>query len=180
IAFGNSPTSSGNSVYYQNAHADPSNVFRYGSTGHEDLALFGINYGAFDPSKSALAVNLVQASGVGAFTDIGYGNEGVANANGFQAQNRYGTERYFDQQIIGTQANFPVAGYIYTATKFAVEDPSQSETAHAGAALDADSGSPMFSTASNGTYFTNGQFAVLAGVQPGPQNGLFAYNSIEF
>ena len=43
IAFGNSPTSSGNSVYYQNAKANPADIFRYGSTGHQDLTVFGIN-----------------------------------------------------------------------------------------------------------------------------------------
>lgn len=181
IAFGNSPTSSGNSVYYQNAKANPADIFRYGSTGHQDLTVFGINYGAFDPAKSALAVSLAPAANFLPFSDIGFGNEGVATANGFQAQDRYGTQRYFNESINSLAANFPVAGYIYTAAKFAVEKPGDDGVpAGNGAALDADSGSPMFSGGFNGTYYTNNQFAVLAGVQPAPDNGLFAYNSTEF
>jgi hypothetical protein len=181
IAFGNSPTSSGNSVYYQNAKANPANIFRYGSTGRQDLTVFGINYGAFDAGKDALVVNLVPAANFIPFSDVGFGNEGAVTANGYQAQNRYGTQRYFNENINGLQANFPVAGYIYTAARFPLEKPGDTDVpVGAGAALDADSGSPMFSGGFNGTYFTNSQFAVLAGVQPAPDNGLFAYNSIEF
>ena len=181
IAFGNSPTSSGNSVYYLNAKASPSNVFRYGSTGHQDLAVFGINYGPFDVTKDALAVDLVPATNAMPFTDIGFGNEGIATANGYQAQNRYGTQRFYNQVINSLQTNFPVAGYIYTAAKFFIADPNDSDAPpHSGAALDADSGSPMFSAGFNGTYYTDSQFAVLAGITPAPQGGLFAYNSTEF
>jgi hypothetical protein len=181
IAFGNSPTSSGNSAYYLNAKASPSNVFRYGSTGHQDLAVFGINYGPFDPAKDLLKVDLVPAANLLNFTDIGFGNEGVAASGGYQAQDRYGTQRYFNQQIFTLQNNFPVAGYLYTAAKFPIDDPGDPNApAHSGAALDADSGSPMFSTGFNGTYYTTGQFSVLTGVIPAPQNGLFEYGSTEF
>src|SRR4051794_13630638 len=181
LAFGNSPTSSGNSVYYQNAKALVADIHRGGPTGLEDMAVFGINYGAFDASKSALAVNLLTATGTTLFTDIGFGNEGSVGGTGYQAQNRYGTQRWFNERVFQQSANFQLAGYKYTAAKFAVEDPNDpTSTVGAGAAMDADSGSPMFTAASNGTYFTNGQFALLTGVSPAPTNGLYEYGSTEF
>lgn len=182
LAFGNSPTNSGNSTYFASATADASHVFRGGTTGFKDMALVGINYGAYDSAKSSLVVNLVSNGAFIDFSDIGYGNQGNLVAGGYQAQNSYGTERYFTERITWSNANWAdPQGYIYPAWGFQILGPGDSEAVGGGggAALDADSGSPWFSTGFNGSYFTTGQFAILTGINSAPVNGLFPFTATE-
>jgi hypothetical protein len=185
LAFGNSPdaggAATGNSAYYNNSYAQPGSLFRGGATGLEDLALFGVNYGVFNPALSALTVNLVPATAFFAFSDIGYGNQGNLVAGGYQAQGKYGTQRYFNQRVGTFNSSYSALGYTMETAEFVIQDPAGGGVpAGSGAALDADSGSPWLSSASNGTFFQNNEFAVLSGIKPAPTNGLFAFGQTEY
>ncbi len=170
IAFGNSAVDSGDSLYIK---ATPEQVYRRGPNGLIDIALLGINYGAFDANYTPLVRNLVTASAFFDFTDIGYGNEGKRVAGGYQAQNRYGTERYFNEKIVTFNTTFSALGYTYDSAQYFVQDPTANTApAGSGTTFDADSGSPYFTTeadfdeANGFSYFTNNQFAVHTGSTP--------------
>ncbi len=176
IAFGNSNKDTGNSPYMQ-----AMNVMRNGPTGTSDYAVMGVKYGAYDPDYNALVRNLITASSFFPFTDIGYGNEGQlvdqfapAGNDGYQSQDRYGTQRFMNDKIdtIATMAsNFTAIGYTYTeAAIWHIDDPTAvGSIPGSGTTYGADSGSPYFSSdpdhdESTGlSYFTNNQFAVHTG-----------------
>ncbi|HWX21638.1 MAG TPA: hypothetical protein VN578_17175 [Candidatus Binatia bacterium] len=184
FAFGNSPdaggAATGNSAYYNNSYAQVGSIFRGGSTGVEDLALYGVDYGAYNAALTT--VSLVPATAFFNFSDIGYGNQGNLVAGGYQAQGKYGTQRYFNQKVGTFKLTYTTAdGYTMETAEFQIQNPTDaSAPAGSGAALDADSGSPWFSSANNGTYYKNNEFAVLSGIKGGPTNGLFAFGQTEY
>jgi hypothetical protein len=184
--FGNSPdaggAATGNSGYYNNAYAGVGNVRRGGPTGLEDIAMFGVNYGAYDAGLNSLIVNVVPATAFFNFSDIGYGNQGnLVAGSGYQAQGKYGTERYFNQKVGTFNLSYSAGGYTMETAEFQIQNPTDPQApAGSGAALDADSGSPWFSSANNGTYYQNNEFAVLSGIKGGVTNGLFAFGQTEY
>jgi len=167
IAFGNSIKTSGNSPYFVGQ------VFgRYSTNGTSDIAVLGVPYGAYNPAYDNLVVHLVTASGFFFFTDIGYGNEGKLITGGYQAQNKYGTERFLNDKIGTFEANYTRDGYTFEGAEWYVTDPADpNHIAGSGTTFDADSGSPYFSSATNfdeGTglnYRTDNQFAVHSGIR---------------
>jgi hypothetical protein len=175
IAFGNSskPTS-GNSPYRP---AGP-RVRRNGANGTSDLAVIGVRYGAFNATYDDLVRTVVPATAFFEFSDIGYGNEGrlvnfdgAGGPDGYQAQNLFGTQRYFNDKVGSFQANFSFIGYTYEAAHWFIDDPAAIGSIQgSGTTFGADSGSPYFSsdlmTDTNNDileFFTDNVFAVHTG-----------------
>ena len=176
IAFGNSTKDSGNSPYMQSL-----NVMRNGPTGTSDYAVMGVPYGVFNPDYNALVRNLITTSAFFPFSDIGYGNEAKlvdqfppAGNDGYQSQNRYGTQRFMNDKIdtISTMAaNFTQLGYTYTeAVVWSIDNPSAPQAIPgSGTTYNSDSGSPYFSSqpdfdeSTGFQYLTDNQFAVHTG-----------------
>jgi len=167
IAFGNAAKVSGNSPYFAGQV-----LGRFSTNGTSDIAVVGVPYGAYNPAYNNLVVNLVSASGFFYFTDIGYGNEGKLVTGGYQAQNKYGTERFLNDKIGTFEANYTRDGYTFEGAEWYVTDPTDpNHIPGSGTTFDADSGSPYFSSATNfdeGTglsYTTDNQFAVHSGIR---------------
>jgi hypothetical protein len=173
IAFGNSGNNSGNSAYFKanyvarpNFNNGPMNV---------DIGVLTVDIGPYDPALTALSRKLIPATAFFYFTDIGYGNEGKLNAGlkRYDAQGKYGTERYLNDKIGTFQMNANVGGYTYEAAEWFVTGPPPPNTniVGTGAGFDGDSGSPFFSSTSvldpnnNINYFTDNQFAVFTANQ---------------
>jgi hypothetical protein len=98
--------------------------------------------------------NVVPASAFFFFSDIGYGDEGRlvdtnadGTSDGYQAQAKFGTERYLNEKIGSFQSNFSFIGYTYEAAHWFVGDPNNVNAIQGtGTTFGADSGSPYFST----------------------------------
>ena len=187
IGFGNSGNDTGNSAYMK---AGAGMVWRGGPDTNKDLAVMAVNYGAFDPTYTPLVRHLVPATAFFNFSDLGYGNEGALVAGGFQAQNRYGTQRYLNEKIgVFTAPTFSALGYTYEAAEWFVGDPlAATSIAGTGTTFDADSGSPYFSTEQvydphNELYYaTDNQFAVHTGTIPkdGDPAGFKSFGTTNF
>jgi hypothetical protein len=151
-------------------------VFRWGPTGRVDIAVLGINYGAFNPGYSPLVRNLVAANDFSQyFSAVGYGDEGKLVAGGFEAQNRYGTQRYLNEHA-DFIFNLSVFGYLYDAARWHTNDPNDPfvTVRGTGATFKGDSGGPYFSSmqehdeSNDIFYFTNDEFAVHTTSEGGP------------
>jgi hypothetical protein len=193
VAFGNSGKASGNSPYRP---ASP-RVRRNGASGTSDLAVLGVRYGAYDPALDGLVRNVVPATAFFEFSDVGYGNEGrlvnfdaMGGPDGYQAQDVYGTQRYFNDKIGTFQANFSFIGYTYEAAHWFIDDPAAMGSVQgSGTTFGADSGSPYFSseliTDTNNDileFFSDNVFAVHTGpaatqMFDGKQYKPFGYNN---
>ncbi len=176
FAFGNSPYVSGASVYDNSVGA----IYRGGATGVEDLAVLDVAYGNYNVNNNNLVANVVADIAFFPFSDIGYGNEGVLAAGGYQAQNDWGIQRYLNNTVGTYQTSYTSAsGYTYEAALWTVQDPTaMGAVVGTGAGFDGDSGSPWFSSANNGTYYTNNEFAVFSqGVET--DGGLVPFNSVQ-
>ncbi len=163
IAFGNSGNDTGNSAYLRaqrvlrpNFNDGPKDV---------DIAVLSINYGLFNPLFTPLVRTLVPATAFFFFSDVGYGEEGKLNlANSrYDGQGKFGTQRYFNDKITLFQAGFnSFLDYNYEAAVWFVTGPNaMGAIAGTGAAFPGDSGSPLFSSETNGTFFTNNEFGVV-------------------
>jgi hypothetical protein len=172
IAFGNSPGNTGNSAYMKAAKVFRPN-FNNGPT-RNDIAVLRINYGAFNRAFTVLVRNLVPANNITTnLSTIGYGEQANLAATGYQGQNLYGTERYFNQNVTEYELVATELGYVYNAAEWTVNNPANAgNIPGSGVALRGYSGSPAFRSmfvpdpANNLNYLTDNEFAVLSLIRP--------------
>jgi hypothetical protein len=157
ISFGNDPVTpplAGASTFND---YNAVNVWRWGSTGTEDIAVMNVDYGTYNPAYNADVISLTPAyhldsnnnivQDMNYFSDIGFGNQGKLAAGKYVAQGNYGTQRFLTDSISNIAANFAgPGGYTYNSDQFTVKNPQNIAQAGTGAGFDGDSGSPMLTS----------------------------------